>query len=191
MKHLVGMVLTAALLFACAQAEEPTTETRVQEPTVETVEVVPTAEPTPDPEQANPTDVPENTVIFDEQAAEQEGLEYNLYDVEIGGYWSPSAKDIELLEAGLVEYLQNNGLPEVGFSDPVPVEDALPDYYRQYFGYIAPDGSRVIFGNYFCDAVENWQKQWVLVLDGGTCFFELEYNLDTGTHFNLSVHGEA
>jgi len=168
-KHnFIFILITSMLIASCSQGTSP------QEP----APVL--AEPGPD-----------KTVIFSERDASAQLLEVNLFRDEFNGYWTPSVEQVLVMESGLADYLGENGLPETGFENPVPVEQSLPDYYRQYFGYIAPDESRIIYGNFSCTEIDDWDEQWLYVDDGGNCFFQVQYNLDTGTYFGLIINGEA
>ena len=37
----------------------------------------------------------------------------------------------------------------------------------------------------------HWRKEWVLVMDGGDCFFQLQFDVESGTFTALMVNGEA
>jgi hypothetical protein len=67
----------------------------------------------------------------------------------------------------------------------------VPDYKRQYLG-ILENGEQIIYANFFCDATfEEWRQEFVLVNDGGDCFFQVKYNVATGEFYDFSVNGEA
>jgi hypothetical protein len=103
-------------------------------------------------------------------------------------YWTPSDKDILALEKGLRAYLQNN--PD-RFYEEIPVWERLDEYDRQYIGIVL-DGKRIIYANYFCDHAEmDWRKDFVFVMDGGDCFFQFKYDVDSAEFFDLQVNGVA
>jgi len=100
---------------------------------------------------------------------------------------TPSEDDIITLESGLGIYLQNN--PD-RFYEGAPVWERLDKYNRQYVGMIL-DGKKIIYANYFCESVETWRKDFVFVLDGGDCFFQFKYDVDSAQFFDLQVNGVA
>lgn len=106
---------------------------------------------------------------------------------EPDGFWMPSADDIAELEVNLTEFIEEN---EDEFRRDI-VED-LPDYIRQYLGYVA-EGQRWIYVNALCNHGDglDWETDIVFVADGGDCFFQVIYNADTGEFSDLSINGEA
>ena len=126
-------------------------------------------------------------VIFAGASAEQMDLEtiIGFYET-IDDYWTPSRDDVLAFEQRLGPYLQG-AAPQAG---PGALKD-LNEYRRQYVGILV-NGQRVIFANFFCDAYHtDWQHEIVFVLDGGSCYFEVKYDVQTGAFYDLSIHGEA
>jgi len=102
------------------------------------------------------------------------------------GYWTPGRDDVLALEQRLEPYLQQ-AAPQ---TYPGPLRE-LNVYRRQYLGILV-NGQRVIFTNFFCNAYDtDWQRDIVFVLDGGSCYFEVKYDIETGEFYDLSIHGEA
>ena len=68
-------------------------------------------------------------------------------------------------------------------------------YYRQYVGYTDDRGHRIIYINCFCkdffrddfDPTE-W---WVHVYDGGSCFYQIRIDMETGRSFGLYINGSS
>ena len=130
----------------------------------------------------------ERWVIFPESQAKDQGIAtWFLNSGQTAEYWTPSEKDVLALEDGLISYLQNN-------SDrfyETPVWEKLDDYNRQYIGIIL-EGKRIIYANFFCNSTgRDWRKEFILVLDGGECFFQFKYDVDSGEFFDLQVNGVA
>ena len=50
-----------------------------------------------------------------------------------------------------------------------------------------------LYINAFCYSigVKDFSQQFVMVLDGGSCFFQVHYNYKTGEYSRLQVNGEA
>lgn len=128
----------------------------------------------------------QNWVVFDEGQAEEMGMASWL--VQSDGFWTPSNEDVLNLEAGIDAYLrQNSG----AFYREPPVWERLDEYRRQYFGFKI-GGKRFIYGNYFCNDVRmDWRGDFVMVLDGGDCYFQVEYDVEEGSFIQLMVNGES
>lgn len=77
----------------------------------------------------------------------------------------------------------------------VKANEALRDpqnYKFQLFGHKNNNQEKIIHFNAFCSADKfDWQKNPVLVLDGGNCYFNLKFNLDLGEIFDVYVNGVA
>jgi hypothetical protein len=102
--------------------------------------------------------------------------------------WSPSTDDIFKLEVGLAEYLEQNSS---FFYHQPPVWERLDEYQRQYIG-IEREGKRIIYGNFFCDNLGwDWASKLVFVLDGGECYFQIEYDVEDSVFIKLRVNGES
>jgi hypothetical protein len=131
----------------------------------------------------------EHWVIFSETLAEEQQLStWFLFGDESIEYWTPSEQDVIAIEDGLIPYLEQNA--ERFYVRDIPVWERLDDYNRQYIGILV-DGRRIVYANYFCDSVVDWEKEFVIVMDGGDCFFQFQYDLDTAEYFDLQVNGSA
>jgi hypothetical protein len=131
----------------------------------------------------------EHWVIFSETLAEEQQLgTWFLFGDEPIEYWTPSEQDVIAIENGLVAYLEQNA--ERFYVRDIPVWERLDDYNRQYVGVII-DNRRIVYANYFCDSVVDWGKEFVIVMDGGDCFFQFQFDVDTAEFFELQVNGEA
>jgi hypothetical protein len=67
-------------------------------------------------------------------------------------------------------------------------------YTFQYQGNTSVLGDRFVFVNAFCDSSRNddqMRTEWVEVFDGGTCYFRVEYDVNTKRLRKLLVNGEA
>lgn len=101
-------------------------------------------------------------------------------------YRTPSQAEVLALENQLGPYLQETAPRDY----PGPLRD-LSEYKRQYLGILVNE-QQVIFVNFFCNAHGlDWSHEFVFIADGGSCYFEVKYNLETGEFFDLSIHGEA
>jgi hypothetical protein len=151
-----------------------------------TVSTSPTTTPKEATDQLIATDSFEG-IIFAGASAKQMDLEAIIGFTEtINDYWTPSRDDVLAFEEGIGPYLQQ-AAPQTG---PGSLSD-LNEYRRQYVGIVA-NGQRVIFAVFFCnDHDTDWQHKIVFVIDGGSCYFEVKYDVQTGEFYDLSIHGEA
>lgn len=131
----------------------------------------------------------EQWIIFTQRRAEQMGIgSWISSDGELDGYWTPSAENIQSLEGDLASFLRQNA---DSFRRQPPVWEQLDQYKRQYVGVII-GGKQVIYGNFFCtETGVDWREDWVLVMDGGDCFFQIQFDVENGTFTSLTVNGEA
>jgi hypothetical protein len=103
--------------------------------------------------------------------------------------WTPTEEDILAMEEGVSTFLIQSENPMFGYSQ-TPAWERLNEYVRQYYG-LTIEGENVIHAEFYCDALDRWQEEPIIVMDGGDCFFRFDYNPVTDTFFNLSVNGMA
>ncbi len=103
-------------------------------------------------------------------------------------YWTPSESDILEAESKLVVFLQQAKLRS--FEKDKILKD-IKSYKRQYVGVLTK-GAKEIFINFFCIVDDpGWTRHEVLVLDGGSCFFRVNFSMKTKTFHGLQVNGYA
>ena len=123
-------------------------------------------------------------VIF---PAEKRALDLSLGDKKVQ-YWTPSESDILEAESKLVVFLQQAKLRS--FEKDKILKD-IKSYKRQYVGVLTK-GAKEIFINFFCIVDDpGWTRHEVLVLDGGSCFFRVNFSMKTKTFHGLQVNGYA
>lgn len=103
-------------------------------------------------------------------------LDVETYDHSLEG-WTPAEADLQAAEDAVLAAPAGDREPQI-------------DGYRQYVGII-DDGERKILVNSMCDEMEGWDEQYIMVMDGGSCFWNALYNVDTGELEFLIVNGEA
>jgi hypothetical protein len=111
----------------------------------------------------------------------------------LAGSWFPIAGGTWTPEHGVTAQLQSTLRPYVvaHASAQHLVLQPWSSYSFQYQGRGAA-GGEFVFINAFCSAPDAYAaKQFVQVLDGGTCYFELKYNLKTKTFYDLGFNGVA
>lgn len=128
-------------------------------------------------------------VIFPESRAKEMRIGTWLSSgADFGGYWTPTEEDVLNLEGQLRAFLSQNF---ESFNRQPPVWEQLDNYKRQYAG-VTIKGRKVIYGNFFCtDSEMNWTSEWIFILDGGDCYFQLQFDVESGTFTELTVNGEA
>ncbi len=105
--------------------------------------------------------------------------------------WMPTEADIAALEDGLITFLQESGDVAPLESDDPPLWQRVPAYKRQYFG-IEQAGKRLIYVEFFCKTSGlDWRSVPLEVSDGGDCYFQTTYDVDTDSFLSISINGEA
>ena len=72
-------------------------------------------------------------------------------------------------------------------------------YLRQYLGYVDAQGRRWTWGNFFCrdpmqsvpEHRDRWRTHYVIVDDGGDCYFSAEFSPAANEFRHLIVNGDA
>ena len=67
------------------------------------------------------------------------------------------------------------------------------NYRKQIIAVTNKNGEKEVWVNCFCHTWDknNWQKEILLVDDGGNCYFNFKLNLVTKKSYDLGVNGEA
>jgi hypothetical protein len=102
--------------------------------------------------------------------------------------WTPSESDVALAERALPVYLQ-----QLGTQDPRAqlILKQLSSYKRQYAGVVT-DGQKEVFLSLFCHADGiDWATNEVIVMDGGTCFFQVYFSVTGKTFSRFTVNGRG
>ena len=131
-------------------------------------------------------------VIFDKEYK----FPYNVIDSTYQRF-TPTVEEIELVEKALKQQIKelNKNHPNQ-ISRKSNIEKHLGKYRRQYFGIITPKGERTIHVNCFKkEKDDDWQKSWMSnlyeVLDGGSNYWRVNFNIATGVLFDFSTNGVA
>jgi len=66
-------------------------------------------------------------------------------------------------------------------------------YYKQFIAVVNLKGEKEVWVNCLCDIdnISYFKKDIVLVLDGGSCYFNLKINLTKNTVYDLMINGVA
>jgi len=108
--------------------------------------------------------------------------------------FTPSKQDVEYGEEALINQLPALNMEHHNQFDTPVIDKNLSKYKRQYFGYYDKNRNRILFINCFWkkEKEENffWLNERIMVLDGGSYFWNVKYNLNTNELFDLDVNGE-
>jgi hypothetical protein len=101
-------------------------------------------------------------------------------------FWTPAESDILSAEKALTPFLKqshNLNAPEI--------LKRLETYKRQYRGVVLR-GRKQIFIRFFCEiSSDSWMTEETIIVDGGSCFFNLQYSPETKTFSHFWVNGQA
>lgn len=100
----------------------------------------------------------------------------------------PSEADVRRFEAALPAALPT----ATNASGERVTAVELEGYVRQYTG-VEGDGARHLAVAGICDPEGNpdWTEGWIVVSDGGSCFWDATMDLATGDILRLYFHGQA
>ena len=133
--------------------------------------------------------------------------EYQNFNINIPEErrFTPTPDDIKILEKNLRLNIKNinKDRPNQGKDFGPIIHKHLRKYLRQYLGLIDKNGNKIIWVNFikrptliqkirdFYDASEGLQEDWIFILDGGSYYWQIKYNLNSGEFFDFSVNGIA
>lgn len=101
-------------------------------------------------------------------------------------FWTPSRANVLRLERKIEAYLK-----KAAARRSPNLWSKLSTYKRQYAGFVR-NGRRMIFANFFCESLNtDWKTTPIAVADGGDCFFNVLYDVDSATFSDLQINGEA
>jgi hypothetical protein len=111
-----------------------------------------------------------------------------------GKRFTPTKEEIINAENALKSKLKEvNRNFENQYNLPI-IHRNLKKYKRQYFGFINDKGEKILYINSLWKKNEEenkWLQQIIMVSDGGSHYWNIEYNLNTDELMNLSVNGSA
>jgi hypothetical protein len=94
-------------------------------------------------------------------------------------YFTPSQADVDALEGTLERYLKTQRRAQ-------QVARRLGDYCGTFYGAVV-DGHRRVHALYSCGGC----SRFIVVNDGGSCYFDLDFDPDRHTYGGFYVHGHA
>lgn len=116
----------------------------------------------------------------------REHANWLVWGEEVVEVFVPTEAEVAEAEGSLIAYLQTRTMAQES-----GLLDSIADHERQYFGFETTTG-RLLIVNGFCDRVGyDPATEVIAVEDGGSCFWQGRYNLDTATWESVSINGEA
>ncbi len=113
------------------------------------------------------------------------------------GRWKPSAEETRKALAAIQTFLERPSTNAWENSEIPKILKHTKEYRVQFFG-IVRDGNRLIRCNFFPaprqgeqEHYQDWQRQEIMVLDGGFWFWQVEYEPSTGKCLNFTSNGDA
>ncbi|WP_438425531.1 hypothetical protein [Aquimarina macrocephali] len=146
--------------------------------------------------------IEESSILSDDKVVILLNSDHNKWLHENYGYqkWEPKENEIISIQEIIDKAIKNE---EFDFLKK-PIKESLNKYYKQYIPYINKKGEKVIEINAFCEILEipplpeskskqwtkmDWKNEYVMVDDGGTCYWQITINIDKKTYENLMVNG--
>ncbi len=120
----------------------------------------------------------------------------NYLDLIPGQRFTPTRQEIEKVEISLRQNLEKLNQPLVNQTPKTIIHKKLDKYKRQYFGFVDKSGQRILLINCFWERRQNqfpqsWLTERIDVLDGGSYYWQVYYNLDKDELFDLYINGYA
>lgn len=139
---------------------------------------------------------------IDERAVILEDSLFYVWLKKRFGYepWKPTEEDLKLTQTILERAIAKH---EFDFLKK-PIDSSIKTFYRQYFPYTNEKGERIIEINAFCKIPKippppeeanrkwierNWKEDYILVLDGGPCYWKIKINIDKMSYESVMVNG--
>lgn len=112
-----------------------------------------------------------------------------------GKRFTPTQQEINKAEIALQNSLKIINKQLVNQSSTPVIHKNLKKYKRQYFGYIDKNGDRILLINCFWSRnkydSEGWLTDQRMVLDGGSYYWNVKFNLEKNELFDLDINGYA
>ncbi|TRZ43972.1 hypothetical protein DMZ48_08430 [Robertkochia solimangrovi] len=118
-------------------------------------------------------------------------------EIPLENRFTPSKREIMELEKSLKDQLKfiNRNQPNQGRHYGPIIHKNLRKYIRQYVGIINENGQRIIHVNFvwngYSGTDDSWKSSFVIVMDGGSHFWNINYRIEEKEFFDFSVNGVA
>lgn len=110
--------------------------------------------------------------------------------------FTPSKDDINLAEYALTTKLENLNFRQENQGNSPVIHKNLDKYCRQYFGYTDENSDRILLINCFWktnnkEDYKSFLYTPVFVMDGGSFYWNVKYNVTKNKLFDLQVNGHV
>lgn len=110
--------------------------------------------------------------------------------------FTPTKEEIIKAENALKLKLKYINNPLINQSSSTIIHKNLKKYKRQYFGYINEKDEKILYINsLWSKSIKehnwHWLNEIIWISDGGSHYWNIEYNLETDELENLKVNGYA
>ncbi|HTB06583.1 MAG TPA: hypothetical protein VK806_06470 [Bacteroidia bacterium] len=108
-----------------------------------------------------------------------------------GKHFSPNRDDVDKAEYAIAQklLLQTDTTRQIGF-----IYRNLKKYQRQYFGYVANNGHKVLYISLLWTEDKASMKDWltnVVEIDGGGAYYwKIKYDMDSNTLYDLKINNQ-
>jgi len=140
---------------------------------------------------------PDNYIIVSLKDAHElwkNQIKFTFTDTTDISFWEPKIKDIEEAEESIKKFLLNEKVSaksEFYKRQLTEILDSYKVYKRQYVGLIL-NTEKIIWCNYLFDQSDKFKRNFdLIVLDGGSAYWRILYNLENKSCSNLTVNSEA
>ena len=118
--------------------------------------------------------------------------EYQDYGLK-GKRFSPHESDVLMAEKALATKLEKVNHLLMNQSTTPVIHKNLNNYFRQYFGIINKKGQQVLLIQLFWKNIDQsnnrrWLNERIDVSEGGSFYWNIKYNIETGELFDLKVN---
>lgn len=105
--------------------------------------------------------------------------------------FTPTPDQVRAAEAGLIAFLRVAAPPKAAV-----LWQKANRYRRQYGGVVIGQGTQarhrlIISASCRTDGDDGWLRKVIAMKDGGTCYYQLIYDLSGGSFSNLQINGEG
>jgi hypothetical protein len=126
-------------------------------------------------------------ILFSQERTEASASKLPVSGKLTPAFWTPTVEQVLTLEEDLCIYVR-----EKTHYNRSTIGD-LSRYKRQYLG-ITRNGMRKIYVNAFCDdywlKTKDWLYDFILVLGGGDCYFQILYDPITNEFSDFVINGQ-
>ena len=115
---------------------------------------------------------------------------------EIKERFTPSEKDVITVETILTAQIRGINKSRLNQTGNCPIiDETLPEYKRQYLGYINKNGDKVIWINFIGGKAREYSDQLskdiIIIFDGCSHYWNVKVNITKGHLYDLHINGSS